>query len=121
MTGQVKAHQWQDVAQREAAVTELQAFCTASINRLRLEAFKPILLKGAVADWPAVNKWSLDWLAQHYGEQRFVISSSPGGVLVIGLVRAAQPAMSGVVCIICIEVLLQSAGASSPIDALHLC
>ncbi|KAL3160891.1 hypothetical protein ABBQ38_009283 [Trebouxia sp. C0009 RCD-2024] len=70
VTGRVKVHEWQDIAQREAALTELQAFCTASINRLRLEAFKPILLKGAVADWPAVDKWSLDWLVQQYGEQR---------------------------------------------------
>lgn len=76
VTGRVKVHEWQDIAQREAALTELQAFCTASINRLRLEAFKPILLKGAVADWPAVDKWSLDWLVQQYGEQRSVISFS---------------------------------------------
>ena len=70
MIGQVKVHDWQDTTQREAAVTELQAFCLASVSRLKLEAFKPLKLKGAVDEWPAVDKWSLDWLVQQYGEQR---------------------------------------------------
>ena len=76
MSGQVEVHDWQELAQREAAVTELQAFCMASLNRLKLEAFKPLKLKGAVADWPAVDKWSLDWLVQQYGEQRSASSVS---------------------------------------------
>lgn len=73
MSGQVKVHDWQDIPQREAAVSELQAFCMASINRLKLDTFQPLKLKGAVAEWPAVDKWSLDWLVQQYGEQRSVV------------------------------------------------
>lgn len=76
VSGQVKVLDWQDMSQRETAVTELQAFCMASINRLKLEAFKPLNLKRAVAEWPAVNKWSLDWLVQQYGEQRSASSVS---------------------------------------------
>ena len=76
MSGQVKVHDWQDMTQRETAVTELQAFCMASISRLKLEAFTPLKLKGAVADWPAVEKWSLEWLVQQYGEQRSASSPS---------------------------------------------
>ena len=66
----VEIRDWEDTTQREAAVAELQAFCSASIKQLGLEAFKPCLLKGAVANWPAVDKWSLDWLVQQYGSQR---------------------------------------------------
>lgn len=76
VSGQVKVLDWQDILQREAAVNELQAFCMASINRLKLKAFQPLKLKGAVAEWPAVDKWSLDWLVQQYGEQRSAISVS---------------------------------------------
>lgn len=121
MSGGVKVHDWQDTIQREAAVTELQAFCTASISRLKLDAFKPVLLKGAVADWPAVDKWSLDWLVQQYGEQRSAIgllhSEVTNGLSLTGLMPPAI-AMSGNVFT---KVLLQSAGASSTINALHIC
>ena len=70
MSDQVRICQWEDSAQQDEAVTELQAFCSASIHNLGLESFKPLLLKGAVADWPAVGKWTLDWLVEQYGDQR---------------------------------------------------
>jgi hypothetical protein len=65
------------LAQQEQATAELQAFCSASIKGLGLEPFKPLLLKGAVASWPAVDKWSLDWLVEHYGEQRSDTENTP--------------------------------------------
>lgn len=67
VTDHVRTCTWQDLAQQEQANAELQAFCSASIRGLGLESFKPLLLKGAVASWPAVDKWSLDWLVEHYG------------------------------------------------------
>lgn len=72
VTDHVRTCTWQDLVQREQATAELQAFCAASIKGLSLESFKPLLLKGAVASWPAVDKWSLDWLVEHYAEQRCV-------------------------------------------------
>jgi hypothetical protein len=65
------------LAQQEQATAELQAFCSASIKGLGLEPFRPLLLKGAVASWPAVDKWSLDWLVEQYGEQRLHIENTP--------------------------------------------
>lgn len=70
VTDQVRFCNWQDPGQQEQAVAELQDFCSASIKSLSLESFTPLLLKGAVAEWPAVDKWSLDWLVEQYGEQR---------------------------------------------------
>lgn len=70
VSDQVRVCNWQDLRQQEEAVAELQAFCSASIKGLGLQSFSPLLLKGAVASWPAVDKWSLDWLVEQYGEQR---------------------------------------------------
>lgn len=77
VTDHVRTCTWQDLAQQEQANAELQAFCSASIRGLGLESFKPLLLKGAVASWPAVDKWSLDWLVEHYGEQRVQVRAAP--------------------------------------------
>ena len=68
--GQVHEFDWNEEGHRDAAITELQAFCSASIQNLGLQSFEPMLLKGAVADWPAVEKWSLDWLVENFGQQR---------------------------------------------------
>lgn len=67
---QASVYSWEDDVQREAAIQQLQAFCSASIHNLGLESFQPMLLKGAVSNWPAAEKWSLDWLVEHFGDQR---------------------------------------------------
>ena len=30
----------------------------------------PLLIKGVVQHWPALQRWSLEWLAEHFPEQR---------------------------------------------------
>lgn len=70
VAGPVRVHKWDDEAQREAAVQDLQAFCSASIHSLGLESFQPMLLKGAVSDWAAADRWSLDWLVDNFGGER---------------------------------------------------
>ena len=70
ISDQVRICNWQDPVQQAAAASELQAFCAASIQNLGLQSFKPLLLKGAVSGWRAVDLWSLDYLVEQYGEQR---------------------------------------------------
>lgn len=116
VSGQVKVHDWQDIPQREAAVNELQGFCMASINRLKLDTFQPLKLKGAVAEWPAVDKWSLDWLVQQYGEQRSACHHAQIPCFCYLMLMASwlsDDAFS--------KVLLQGAGSSSTIHALCIC
>lgn len=72
ISDQVRICNWQDPQQQGAAASELQAFCAASIQNLGLQSFTPLLLRGAVSGWRAVDKWSLDYLVDQYGEQRFV-------------------------------------------------
>lgn len=33
---------------------------------------RPVVLTDAIARWPALGKWSLDWFKTHYGDRRFV-------------------------------------------------
>lgn len=36
---------------------------------------RPVILRGHVADWPAVRTWSMDWLAERCGDTMVVVDS----------------------------------------------
>ncbi|XP_063586150.1 bifunctional peptidase and (3S)-lysyl hydroxylase Jmjd7-like isoform X2 [Penaeus indicus] len=42
-------------------------------------ANKPVIIKGAVKHWPAINKWSFDYLRKKIGDKRVSVAVTPNG------------------------------------------
>ena len=59
--GRVPEYRWDVPAEREAACELLREH---AVNNVALPG--PILLKGPAKHWPAVEKWSLDWMARQW-------------------------------------------------------
>ena len=69
--GQVLLCNWADDGQRQQAVLELQSFAAClKADQPVHGLFQPLHLSGALAQWPAVQRWSLSYLAEHYPDHK---------------------------------------------------
>ena len=78
VAGPVRTLVWTDSAEEVHALLQ---------GHLAGDASEPLLIKGAAAHWPAVQKWSLDWLARHHSSERRVLGR--GGLFLISMQHAA--------------------------------
>lgn len=44
-----------------------------------VSANKPVIIKGAVEHWPAIKKWSFDYLRKKIGDKRVSVAVTPNG------------------------------------------
>lgn len=66
VSGSVEVLDWlKEEEQREAQRRLRQYAAQTSGNDAA-----PALIKGAMLHWPALEKWTLDWLARTHGHQR---------------------------------------------------
>lgn len=61
VAGPVRTLDWAGAAEQVQALLQEHAAGAAA---------EPLLIKGAAAHWPALRKWSLDWLVRHHGRER---------------------------------------------------
>jgi hypothetical protein len=64
--GPVETLRWNIADEQQISRSRIQHFLLPNIA----ESCGPILLKGVVQHWPALQRWSLQWLAEHFSEQR---------------------------------------------------
>lgn len=64
--GPVETLRWSIANEQQISRLRIQQFLLPNIE----ESCGPILLKGVVQHWPALQRWSLQWLAEHFPEQR---------------------------------------------------
>lgn len=78
VAGPVRTLVWTDSAEEVHALLQ---------GHVAGDASEPLLIKGAAAHWPAVQKWSLDWLARHHSSERRVLGR--GGLFLTSMQHAA--------------------------------
>ncbi len=52
----------------------------AVFSREILPRRRPVILRNAMADWPALEKWSIDYLTHRVGQRNVRVTHSPSGV-----------------------------------------
>ncbi|KAK9802696.1 hypothetical protein WJX73_007729 [Symbiochloris irregularis] len=71
--GSVRSFDWTEEAERTAACQLIEEHASCSGTGLT----EPVLLRGAVAHWPALQRWNLDWLARTLHNLWVVVRCAP--------------------------------------------
>ena len=66
VAGPVHTLHWDDKAQQQDAQRLLRQYAAETTGN----DCGPVLIKKAIRQWPALQKWTLDWLAAMHGHQR---------------------------------------------------
>ena len=64
--GPVETLSWDAVEKQKMGTSRLHQYLIPDVD----DKSSPLLIKGVVKHWPALQKWSLDWLAENFPEQR---------------------------------------------------
>tara|TARA_B100000925_G_scaffold282779_1_gene255959 strand:- start:129 stop:1130 length:1002 start_codon:yes stop_codon:yes gene_type:complete len=51
-------------------IPEVRDLSDAEFHAQYVQQARPVVLKGKAAEWPCVQKWSMDWLREQHGEDR---------------------------------------------------
>ena len=85
--GRVPEYRWDMPEEREAACEMLRQH---AVNNAPLPG--PILLKGPAKHWPAVEKWSLDWMARQWPKLWWVAPGVHPDGLCLSTLHQLRPA-----------------------------
>ena len=64
--GPVETLSWDAVEKQKLSTLRLHQYLIPDAD----DKGSPLLIKGAVQHWPALQRWSLEWLAEQFPEQR---------------------------------------------------
>ena len=64
--GPVETLSWDAIEKQKLGTLRLHQYLIPNAD----DESCPLLIKGVVQHWPALQKWSLEWLAEQFPEQR---------------------------------------------------
>ena len=64
--GPVETLSWDAIEKQNLGTSRLHQYLISYND----DKSSPLLIKGVVQHWPALQKWSLEWLAKRFPEQR---------------------------------------------------
>ena len=64
--GPVETLNWDAIEKQKPSTSRLHQYLIPDVE----DKSSPLLIKGVVQHWPALQKWSMEWLAKHFPEQR---------------------------------------------------